>query len=516
MKRTITREAFLLWTALFSIFCLTHKGYDASEGRNHYAVAKQIVTRGALGFAQPMEGIFTTAPNGRTYASHEIGNTLFQLPVAALNVWFERLAASRMSVQQITYVTEFLRSLMASVYAATTVIFLYLVLRTIFMVSLKKAVAGCMSFALCTFFWAYASTLFDGVLCSTFLMGAVWCLFTFRRTGDLRVFVAAMLFFGFGVITRLSMVLPLMGAWVYLLGFQRDQKRSVLTLVVIGAAVLAPFAIWQMYYNHLRTGSFLLSPVQTEQYATNNALDGALFTGLSGLLFSPGKSVFVYCPLALLSLFCILPFWKKFRPEAVFTLTVTFFWFLLHAKLRSWYGAWGWGPRHFLTISPLLALPFLACGMDWFRTRSRQFLVVAVLAWGLLLSICSVAGNWYFRMALAIQQGRLDDDDFVWSFTRNQSIDMIQGAVENFRRMMYRLPYDTIPGMSETNHYMSNTVNIWLNGAYHNHVPVYILAPVALILMAGSMISFAMLWRSGDEPNATAPFGRGPVSDRLG
>jgi hypothetical protein len=152
MSLTTTREAFLLWITVFCIFCLTHKGYDASEGRNHYAVAKQIVTQGELGFAHPMEGIFTTAPNGRTYGSHEIGNTLFQLPVAALNVWIEHVAAGRWSAQQTTFATEFLRSFMAPVYSATTVIFLYLVLRTIFMVSLKKAVAGCLSFALCTFF----------------------------------------------------------------------------------------------------------------------------------------------------------------------------------------------------------------------------------------------------------------------------------------------------------------------------------------------------------------------------
>jgi hypothetical protein len=135
--------------------------------------------------------------------------------------------------------------------------------------------------------------------------------------------------------------------------------------------------------------------------------------------------------------------------------------------------------------------------MDWLRTRGRRYLAAVVLAWGLLLSICSVVGNWFFRMSLANQQGRLDD--FVWSLTRNQSVDIIQGAVDNLRRMAHQLPYETIPGMSETNLYMSNTVNVWFNGAYYNHVPVYILAPVFLILIAGSIASIGRLWRLGDE-----------------
>jgi len=495
MKITICRQAFLLWIALFCIFCLTGKGYDSSEGRFHYAVAKQIVSRGELGFDHAMEGIFTTAPNGRTYASHEIGNTIFQLPIAAVNLGIERAVGGRWSAQQMTYATEFLRSFLAAVYSSTTVMLLYLVLRTRFLVPRKEAVLGCMSFALCTFFWSSASSLFDGVLCGALLMSAVLCLFAFRGSSELRMFIGAMLFFGLGVITRLSMVLPLIGAWVYVLCFVRNPRRLA-KLVIIGVLVLLPFAAWQMYYNHLRTGYYLVSPVQTAQYAGNNSLDGPLLVGLSGLLFSPGKSVFVYCPMALLSLFCFAPFWRKFRPEAVFTVTVTLAWFLLHAKLRSWYGAWGWGPRHFITITPLLALPFLASGMEWLRGKTRWSLALFLLGWGLLLSICSVIGNWYFRMALANQQGRLNE--FVWSLTGNQSVDMIKGAAGNFQRMAHRLPFETIPGMSETNQYVSNTLNIWPVGAYHNHVPLYILAPVALVLIAGSMISFGTLWRSGD------------------
>jgi len=496
VKMTLHREALLIWIGIGCIYLLTARGYDDSEGKYHYAVAKQILTHGELGFDHPMEGVFTVAPNGRTYASHEIGNTLFQLPIAAVNLWLEPLLASRMPPPQARFVTEFLRSLMGPLYCSITVMLLYLCLRIIFAIPLRAAALGCMAFALCTFQWEYINGLYDGILCSALLMAGVLFLFGFRRTGDLKLFAASMAFLGFGVITRITMVVPLASALLYIILFTQDRRR-LSRLILISVVILLPFATWQMYYNHLRIGSCLLSPVQSEQYAVDNALDGPFLVGLSGLVFSPGKSVFVYCPLALLSLFCIPQFWQKSRWEAIYTTTVIVLWFLIHAKMRIWYAKWAWGPRHFVPISPLLALPFLACSTVWLRNRMHKYLTAVALAWGGLLSICSVAGSWFFRLAVATKQGRTDQ--FVWSLTGNQAIDMIRGFGENIRHMVGTLPYETIAGMSDANIYASNTVSIWLNSAYYNHVPWYLLALVALVLIFGSTISLHILWRADQD-----------------
>ena len=97
-------------------------------------------------------------------------------------------------------------------------------------------------------------------------------------------------------------------------------------------------------------------------------------------------------------------------------------------------------------------------------------------------------------MALATQQGRFDQ--LVWSLTQNQAIDMIRGFGENLRHMMGTLPYDMIAGMSDSNVYASNTISIWLNSAYYNHVPWYVLALAAVVLILGSITTFTILWRA--------------------
>jgi hypothetical protein len=513
MPRALKRETILIWAAFLSIFFLTNSGFDTSEGTYHYLVAKQILSKGALGFDNPppgvpLEGIFSIAPNGRTYSCHEIGNTLFLLPAAAFNLFVEKALGPRLSESRIRYLTGFIVSFVPSLYCAGTIALLYLMLRSVFTVGRKEAVAGVFAFGLCTYFWTYSRNLFDGVLCCTLLTAAVFGLLWFSRTLEIRAFVLSILFLGLAIITRLSLVLALFSASVYVVAHFRNQPARLVRLALIAALVLAPFAAWQLYYNHLRTGNPLTSPVQTEVAAANNGLDGNLLEGLAGLLFSPGKSIFVYCPLAALALLCAVPFWRKYRYEAIFLLAFIIPWFCLHAKLRSWYGAWGWGPRHFVTITPLLVLPFLVCGAGWLRARWARVLTVVACVWGFVLSACSIVGNWHFRLSLATIRGR--GDDLIWSLTDNQALDMIRGLGENLRKILAGAPFDTVPGLSAANSQASNTVNVWLFTAHYEGVPIVLLIAAAATLLAIVVFSTTALLRF-DPDAATDQRSVGPT-----
>src|ERR1035441_4079886 len=150
-----------------------------------------------------------------------------------------------------------------------------------------------MAFAFCTFVWTYSRNLFDGVLCMCLLTGAMLSMMQFVRTIRLSYFLVAMALCGFGIITRLTMVLLLAAFGIYLTMIFWKDRRRLIRLVLLGGAELVPFALWQVYYNRLRTGHWLMSPVMSDQYAAVNSLTGNLAVGISGLLFSPGKSIFV-------------------------------------------------------------------------------------------------------------------------------------------------------------------------------------------------------------------------------
>jgi hypothetical protein len=95
--------------------------------------------------------------------------------------------------------------------------------------------------------------------------------------------------------------------------------------------------------------------------------------GLYGLLFSPGKGIFVYCPLLVLSIGGWLAFSRRYRPEAWLIAGFWVCYFLLFAPYKFWTGGFNWGPRFllplvplgYLTLGPLLEgrKPYLAWSM---------------------------------------------------------------------------------------------------------------------------------------------------------
>ncbi len=104
----------------WALFACTNSGVDNSEGLFHYRVALQIIKHGQLGFDTPQEGVFQIAPNGRFYAGHEIGNTLFMLPTALFNVFLEKFFSRFASREIIEKAQQFILSFQAGFYSAVT------------------------------------------------------------------------------------------------------------------------------------------------------------------------------------------------------------------------------------------------------------------------------------------------------------------------------------------------------------------------------------------------------------
>jgi hypothetical protein len=124
-------------------------------------------------------------------------------------------------------------------------------------------------------------------------------------------------------------------------------------------------------YNLSRFGSMLTAGYgPKEDFSTN------VFTGLYGLLLSPGKSLFLYTPLYLLSLFLISRFVRRHRAEGALLVTCTVAYLLVISKWWAFYGGWCWGPRLLVPLASLWVLPLLE--LREVVNRSRRWHIVAV------------------------------------------------------------------------------------------------------------------------------------------
>jgi hypothetical protein len=211
--------------------------------------------------------------------------------------------------------------------------------------------------------------------------------------------------FGFAVLTRTTVLVLLPLWWGYLWWPEPAQAgtRTPAGRVRACIAFTAPVAaltLVQVAYQAWAFGSPAGGGYAGEGWTT------PLLVGLNGLLLSPGKSLLLFVPLALLA-----PWgWVRWavdgrKREAVWFAAISLGWLLVHAKWWTWHGGWSWGPRFLLVIMPFLIVPL---GALWTRARRgvrRLILALAVL--GLVVELGGVVINFGDYMML------INDEDKV-------------------------------------------------------------------------------------------------------
>ncbi|MCB0195902.1 MAG: hypothetical protein KDJ65_28385 [Anaerolineae bacterium] len=130
-------------------------------------------------------------------------------------------------------------------------------------------------------------------------------------------------------------------------------------LLIIYLAPSLLVGLGLMYFNVIRFGSL------SETGYNQEILFEAPWVGAFGLLFSPGRGLFIYAPLMLLLFFGIRPAWQRLpRPYFLLIATMCLFYWLFYGSWYAWGGTWGWGPRFLMPILPLLML-FVGESLAW-------------------------------------------------------------------------------------------------------------------------------------------------------
>src|SRR5205823_2580001 len=142
-------------------------------------------------------------------------------------------------------------------------------------------------------------------------------------------------------------------ATVLLIGICSDwwyQSRGLFSEVAAGA-----FLCW---FNYIRFGSILNFGYASERFG------GPFFKNLEGVLFSPGRSPFVYSPILVLA---IPGTWLLLRKQpilALICLVVIAAYVFTVARLFNWAGGTSWGARLITPTAPLCGV-LLAPTVDY-------------------------------------------------------------------------------------------------------------------------------------------------------
>jgi hypothetical protein len=152
-------------------------------------------------------------------------------------------------------------------------------------------------------------------------------------------------------------------------------------------AALPPFlgfVAYNMVYNGSPLSIGFASGIIDPRSIGASMFKTPLHEGLAGVLISPGRGLFVYSPIFLVSIVGITMIWRQ--PQQVLLKCLSFAAvtiILLTAKWVMWWGGGSYGPRLFADITPILCLYLY---QPFERARSRWFLK-GVIAGLVILSI---------------------------------------------------------------------------------------------------------------------------------
>jgi hypothetical protein len=243
-----------------------------------------------------------------------------------------------------------------------------------------------------------------------------------RRDGPL-FWVGLLL--GFAYVVRPTNLVPLAAAALWAL---LSRPRRMPAFLAGAAVVLVPFMI-----ANLSTYAHPLPPYYRPGFYGANAFKGE---ALAGHLVSPGRGLFVYSPLFLLS-FAGAALKARSRSLTLLDLSlagcVVAHWIVLSTTNANWWGGGSYGPRLFTDVVPYL-MYFLIPVFAWVESArgARRVAVAAVVA---VTSLISVAVH---------AQGALNKSTGIWNGYPN-NIDQDPERVWDWRRPQFLAGITFVP-----------------------------------------------------------------------
>jgi len=388
--RETVAQALAVGIFLLSIYLLTYSGeFHSSDGQAMFAVTESLVRRGDYDINQILwmgQQQGTYGLDGELYCRKGIATSLLSLPLAWMG-----LVAPFWGMVHTTL-------LFNALVTALTGLLVYLYVNRLGYPASASLVLS-LVFGLATLAWPYAKYFFSDPLAGLGLLGTAYFLLRYRDNGRTSDTLWAGTSLGLAVATRFANIitLPLFG--LLLLAYIKGQgtRNKYLPPVLAFALPLALTALLLGGYNYARYGDVLQTGYLPQEKFSTPWLEG-----ISGLLVSPGRGLFLYAPILLVSLPAIPAFVKRHRLEAALALLVSASYVLLYGRWFFWHAGYAWGPRFLVPMVPfavILMAPLVEklSGKGWLAFAALCLVSVAIQILGLSVDFTLFQEGLLFR-----------------------------------------------------------------------------------------------------------------------
>jgi hypothetical protein len=385
----------------FSIFWITMVGSSRERpwGDAHpiFDVAESLVDRHEVSIDTKWPPSIPLGRNNKIYAVSALLPSLVQIPGAIVRHNVLEWAAKRPPLERNAIIELSLPICShlgpAALGALTCLLFFSLCGQL--GVSRRMALWGTAAVGFATIIAVYARSPYSEITQAACFTGFFARLLRVRRSSDLWGAVALGSWAGMLVNSKLVYAASIAGGLVLVLWAWRRDPRALLRILGGAALGILPWVILMLLYNWARWGS-----VTSFGPGGGATFPGKVWIGLFGLFFSPGKSIFLYAPPLLLTLFALPLAWRRCRDLLLVILVTVGPIVYVSASVVFWSGDYAWGPRYLVFAVPVLLLPAvivfdekLRAARGWARTGLRTLLGTALAA-GLFVQVLGSAFYW--------------------------------------------------------------------------------------------------------------------------
>jgi hypothetical protein len=398
-----------IWIVLMifslSLYLLTANGrIDSGDGEAIYQVTRSMVEKRAFyippppseekfydsfGKEIPQElldggGAYGAwGADGHYYSKYGIGQSLIAIPLYLGGLILGRVVTS----PGVHFLTRFSTAMLNPLVSALVCVLVFgFCTRLGFPTG--SAVTLTLVYGLGTIAWPYSKTFYGEPLVTMFLLASVYALVFLKSTDRAKLLLAGALW-GASIMVKLTALVVAPALLLYLVARGREKgqrpRNQVGDLALLFAPVLGSVSV-VFWYNAVRFGSGF----DTGYRAVNWSLTGGVM-GLYGLLFSPGRGLFLYMPVVILSAPALLDFYKQHKWEATLFSLIIAAYTLVHSAYNSWEGGGVWGPRLLLPMIPFLIIPLGSLLPAISKRKWLEFLFVALLFCSILIQISAIS-----------------------------------------------------------------------------------------------------------------------------
>ena len=488
-----------LFLFFFSVYVLTGQGsIQSADGKIMFLLTQAMVENHSVSFSEIVSLSDTPGPQ---YSKYGLGMSVLAIPFYL----FGKLLSFLLGIEA-SLATQFTVSMINAMLTALSCLMVFRIATERFEFTLRIGLFLALGFGLSTIAWYYSEDFMSEPATTFFLLSAVyWVTGKDRATRDL---LWAGTFLALAVSCRLAALVVIPGfifyqwmVWAELA--EKDIKQLVMDLLRPAIPVVAVLMLI-MIYNYLRFGG----PLETGY----EKISGRFLLGFFGILFSPGKSLFLFNPLTLFGCLAFMFFLREQRKTALLFGWLVVSHLVLFSFWHSWQGGMSWGPRLMLVVLPYLILPIGFLLRE--HKQAVKIPVLLALVVGILIQLPSVTVNvarYYYEMSRDF--GSLGHDQILFSPEYSQLLGQSKQVAVVFENLDDELQMAQMVSLAKKgerflgadvsvvleNGLAVNAPNFWWYYMYLFGYPFYfwLLPPVALVGVI--MVSGYKLYRRAGD-----------------